>query len=212
MRPNGLKGEFPTLEYEGAARAGGASMPAGVDEAGRGPLAGPVVAAAVTLPDGFTLEGLRDSKLLSPRKRDLLFARLQECALGIGVGICSNLVIDTINILAATREAMKIAVSRLDPHPDHLLIDGPITLELNVPQTPIIKGDKRCVSIAAASVAAKVTRDRIMDELHSIYPMYGFDKNRGYPTVFHREALAKHGPCPVHRMTFGGVRVGSLRS
>jgi ribonuclease HII len=132
-----------------------------------------------------------------------------ESALGVGLGICSHHDIDRMNILVATREAMKSAVRALYPAPDHLLIDGPISLEIDIAQTPIIKGDRYCVSIAAASVVAKVTRDRLMDRLHQEYPMYGFDKNRGYPTRFHRAALAAYGPCPVHRKTFSGVG-GSL--
>jgi ribonuclease HII len=203
-------GEVPTTKHEASARLAGAERPAGVDEAGRGPLAGPVVAAAVILPDGFVLQGLRDSKLLSPRNRTRLFGRIMECALGVGVGICSHLFIDRVNILRATREAMKLAVLQLTVPADHLLIDGPITLDMDIPQTPIIGGDRLCLSIAAASVVAKVTRDRIMDELHVMYPTYGFDGNKGYPTRSHKDALARHGPCPVHRMTFSGVCDGEF--
>jgi ribonuclease HII len=178
---------------------------AGVDEAGRGPLAGPVVSAAVILPREFAVEGVTDSKKLTPKKRDLLFDRIVAHAAGVATGVADVHEIDSLNILQAALLSMKRAVESLDTPPDCLLIDGKFTIDHAAPQTAVIKGDARSISIAAASIIAKVTRDRIMAQLHEQYPRYGFDRHKGYPTAAHRAALQKWGPCPVHRRTFRGV-------
>lgn len=178
---------------------------AGVDEAGRGPLAGPVVAAAVILPEGCGIDGLNDSKKLSPQKRETLFHQIKSLAIAAGVGIVEPEEIDRINILRATLLAMEIAVKNLNPQPDYILIDGNIRTSLLIPQETVIKGDSRCCSIAAASIIAKVTRDSIMDDYHKIHPEYNFKSHKGYPTQEHLESLKKFGPCPIHRKTFNGV-------
>lgn len=196
----------PTWQFEQDACALGARRVAGVDEAGRGPLAGPVVAAAVILPDAASIPRLNDSKLLSANQRETLFSLVKETAVGFGVGIVSPETIDEINILQATRLAMTRAVEQIDPLPDYLLIDGPISLDLQTPQRPVIKGDRLSFSIAAAAILAKVTRDRIMMEFHEQFPQYGFDAHKGYATQAHREAIRLHGPSPVHRKCFKGVR------
>jgi ribonuclease HII len=191
------------------ARARGAQIVAGVDEAGRGPLAGPVVAAAVILPeqpDLVLLSGLNDSKLLTAEKREALYTKVHEVALSVGVGYAQAKEIDEINILEASRRAMERAVMKLTPAPDYLLIDA-ITIE-GIPfdrQQPIIRGDSLSLSIAAASVVAKVTRDRLMRELEVKYPGYGFAQHKGYGTASHLEALRKLGPCPEHRGSFEPV-------
>lgn len=179
--------------------------PAGVDEVGRGPLAGPVVAAAVILPEQCPIVGLNDSKRIKPQKREILFAEIKSAAISVGIGMVDAQEIDRINILQATLRAMEIAVVNLSPKPDYLLIDGDLSLSLQIPQEGIIKGDSKSFSIAAASIVAKVTRDRIMEEYHKIYPQYNFKKHKGYPTREHLEALEKYGPCPLHRRTFKGV-------
>ncbi len=184
----------------------GAHTIAGIDEAGRGPLAGPVVAAALVLSCGEQIGGLNDSKLLTAHQRAKLYEVLLEKALAIGIGIVSADQIDEINIYQATRVAMTMAVEKLTAKPDFLLIDGPISLDLPISQRSIIKGDRLCCSVAAAAIAAKVTRDGIMMELHEQYPQYGFDSHKGYPTKAHKEAIKRHGPCPVHRKCFRGVR------
>ncbi len=186
-------------------------MIAGIDEAGRGPLAGPVVSAAVILPHDFLCEGINDSKKLSEKKRDALFPKIMETAVAVATGIASHYEIDEINILRASLLSMKRAVENLSilpgsPVPDFLLIDGKFTLDMNIHQSAIIKGDSRSISIAAASIIAKVTRDAIMKELHELYPAYGFIRHKGYPTKEHKEAILRHGPCPVHRLTFRGVK------
>lgn len=178
---------------------------AGVDEAGRGPLAGPVVAAAVILPEGCGIDGLDDSKKLSPQKRETLFHLIKSTAIATGVGIVEPEEIDRINILRATLLAMEIAVKNLNPQPDYLLIDGNVRTSLLIPQETVIKGDSRCCSIAAASITAKVIRDSIMDDYHKIHPEYNFKRHKGYPTQEHLESLKKFGPCPIHRKTFNGV-------
>lgn len=178
---------------------------AGVDEAGRGPLAGPVVSAAVILPRDFAVNGVNDSKKLTPKKRDLLYDAVMAHALCVGTGIATVHEIDTINILQASLLSMKRAVEILDPQPDHLLIDGKFTIDYSLPQEAVIKGDAKSISIAAASIIAKVTRDRIMAQLHEQYPRYGFDRHKGYPTAAHRAALLEWGPCPAHRKSFRGV-------
>lgn len=179
---------------------------AGVDEVGRGPLAGPVVAAAVILPDAPRIEGLDDSKVLLPEEREALFVRLCEVASAIGVGWASSRAVDRINILRASHRAMRRAIGRLAVKPVHLLVDGLAVPDLPFPQTAIVKGDAHCACIAAASIVAKVLRDRLMVRLGARYPEYGFDRNMGYPTPEHREALAKSGPCLHHRRSFAPVR------
>jgi len=180
-------------------------IPAGVDEAGRGPLAGPVVAAAVILPKECEINGLNDSKKLSHQKREILYHQIKAVAVSIGVGIIEPDEIDRINILRAALLAMEIAVKKLNPKPDFLLIDGNIRTSLLIPQQAVIGGDSTCNSIAAASIIAKVARDLIMDDYHNIHPEYNFKKHKGYPTKEHYEALRKFGPCPIHRKTFRGV-------
>jgi ribonuclease HII len=179
---------------------------AGVDEAGRGPLAGPVVAAAVIINAGDEIPGVRDSKLLTPRQREHLYHIITARALAWGVGIVGPREIEKHNILQATMRAMKEAVQSLDPSPDFLLIDGINPLPLDIPQRTVKKGDARCHSIAAASIVAKVTRDRLMLEYHRVYPLYNFAGHKGYPTREHREAIRRYGCCEIHRRTFKGVK------
>lgn len=192
--------------YEKKVREKGFSLIAGVDEAGRGPLAGPVVSAAVVLPIGFCAPGLNDSKKLTPKKREIYYEKIYSGADAVGIGIVDVAEIDRINILQAALLSMAIAVKNLRPHPDYLLIDGKFITAAKYPQLSIIKGDTLSVSIAAASVIAKVTRDRIMGKYHDIYPAYGFNRHKGYPTREHREAIKSNGCCPIHRKTFKGVR------
>jgi ribonuclease HII len=180
---------------------------AGVDEAGRGPLAGPVVSAAVILPDDCPIQGLNDSKKLSPSRRELLFEEIYASALAVGIGIVDREAIDRINILQASLLSMRMAVAKLSPPPDYLLIDGKFTLaHTATPQQAIVKGDARSASIAAASIVAKVSRDRLMHSYHRQYPLFGFDRHKGYPTRAHKAAIAAHGPCPIHRRSFRGVK------
>lgn len=175
---------------------------AGVDEAGRGPLAGPVVAAAVILPARFSLTGLNDSKKVSPEKRQSLYEKL-VASVDHGVGIIDENEVDTKNILQATFLAMNEAIKALNTRPDHILFDGNRYNRLQpIPQTLIIRGDSISRSIAAASIIAKVTRDHIMEQYHEQYPHYGFDRHKGYGTKAHRDAIQKYGPCPIHRKTF----------
>jgi len=181
--------------------------PAGVDEAGRGPLAGPVVAAAVILPESFTIVGLDDSKKLTHLQRVRILDLIITYAVDLAVGIVDHEAIDSINILRASLRAMEIAVNNLVRKPDFLLIDGNQRTSLLIPQETVIKGDSRCCSIAAASIVAKVRRDEIMDEYHELYPEYNFRSHKGYPTKEHLEAIRKHGPCPIHRRSFRGVLV-----
>ena len=198
--------ELSTLYFEQQAKLRGFRAVAGVDEAGRGPLAGPVVAAAVILPDTFTLPGLTDSKQLSEKQRDALFPQIQQQALAVGIGVASCSEIDRINILQATLLAMQRAIGRLKLAPDHLLIDGITPLPLALSQQTLKKGDSRSLSIAAASVVAKVVRDRIMYSLDRQHPVYAFAKHKGYGTAVHRQAIAAQGPSRHHRRTFAGVR------
>ena len=195
-----------TLAFEQRARSRGYRLIAGIDEAGRGALAGPVVAAAVILPVGVHIDGVDDSKKLSPKQRDALFDVITAQALRIGVGMAAARVIDRINILQATRLAMQEAVGKLSPPPDYLLIDGITTIASPFPQKTIIKGDSLSLSIAAASIIAKVSRDRLMRELDLQYPGYGFAGHKGYGSASHMEAIRRLGPSPVHRKTFGGVK------
>lgn len=191
--------------YEFQARLAGYSLIAGVDEAGRGPLAGPVVAAAVILPEDIALDGVRDSKKMSERAREGAFPLIERGAIDISLAVVSPKEIDRINILQATRKAMKQAVLALDLQPDYLLIDGTYPVDLPIHQRCIIKGDELSLSISAASVLAKVYRDRIMYSFHELYPRYGFSSNKGYGTPKHTEAIKQYGPCFIHRLTFRGV-------
>ena len=192
--------------FEQKAAENGYTSIAGVDEAGRGPLAGPVVSAAVVLPMDLEDSGINDSKKLTPKKRDLLHDFIQENAVSVSVGVAEVREIDRINILQASLLSMERAVSGLTVPSDYLLIDGKFTLSLSVAQEAVVKGDSRSISIAAASIVAKVTRDRIMEALHSAYPVYGFDRHKGYSTKAHIEALYKFGPCEIHRRSFNPVK------
>ncbi len=197
---------------EAEIRESGYDLIAGVDEAGRGPLAGPVVAAAVILDPGKIPQGINDSKKLSPSARERLFYEIYSMAVAVGIGLIDSYHIDRMNILKASLCAMKIAVSNLSPQPDYLLIDGNKTLLSSIPQTAVVCGDATCFSIAAASIVAKVTRDRLMARYAEIYPGYGFEKHKGYPTKQHRELIRRLGPCPIHRMSFKGVVMAGAMS
>lgn len=196
-------------EYDGSIRKEGFSIIAGVDEAGRGPVAGPVVAAAVILPENFRINGIRDSKKIPEKEREELFWAILLNALDIGIGIVDSWEIDRINILRATRQAMHNAVMDLTNNicgkPDMILIDALTIPFIKIKQMPIIKGDAKSASIAAASIIAKVVRDGIMIKYHSIYPQYGFDKHKGYATKAHLDKIEKYGPCPIHRKSFQKV-------
>ena len=187
-------------EYENAYSA--CSAICGIDEAGRGPLAGPVAAAAVILPRDCQILFLNDSKKLSEKKRGELFQEIKEKAVSYGIGIVSPERIDEINILQATYEAMRQAISQLSPSPDLLLNDAVTIPGVDIRQIPIVKGDAKSVSIAAASILAKVTRDEMMKEYDRIFPEYGFAKHKGYGTAAHIAAIREYGPCPIHRRTF----------
>lgn len=193
------------LLHEDEARRHGFQQVAGIDEVGRGPLAGPVVAAAVILPCNPRLPGVRDSKKLTPSARERCSQEILSCAIQVGVGLVDAVEIDGINILQATFRAMVKAVEALGEAPDFLLIDGPYTLPLNISQKGIPQGDRKSLSIAAASIVAKVHRDRLMCAYHEQYPAYGFNENKGYGSRRHMEAIRLHGPCPLHRKTFRGV-------
>ena len=193
------------MEYETKAVNQGFRNISGVDEAGRGPLAGPVVAAAVIFSPNIDIVDLDDSKKLSPKKREELFLEIQERATAYGVAVIGHKIIDEINILQAARLAMKQAVDQLNPIPDLLLIDGNQKIESSIDQWAIVKGDSKSLSIAAASVLAKVTRDRIMDDYHKLYPQYAFNRHKGYGTKLHRTLIQEYGPCPIHRSKFKGV-------
>ncbi|QZY56616.1 ribonuclease HII [Crassaminicella profunda] len=188
--------------YENKLFDAGYKIIAGIDEAGRGPLAGPVVAAAVVLPENVFIEGINDSKKISLKKREVLFKIITQKALGIGIGIIDNETIDQINILNATKMAMKRAVQKLSKSPQYLLIDAVHLADINIKQTGINKGDSLSISIAAASIIAKVTRDRIMDRFHKIYPQYSFINHKGYGTKEHYENIQKYGLSPIHRKSF----------
>ena len=194
------------LQFELLAIRQGFGSVAGIDEAGRGPLAGPVVAAAVILPQGKQLPGVTDSKKLSPAKRDELYELIMTTALAVGVGCSDAILIDEINILQATLSAMNQAVMKLAIVPDYLLVDGISPLPTRIPQKTIKKGDSLSLSIAAASIIAKVTRDRMMGEFDAQFPGYGFAGHKGYGSAAHMSAIAELGPCPIHRKTFRGVR------
>ncbi|SHI81329.1 RNase HII [Malonomonas rubra DSM 5091] len=198
--------EISTLYFEEQAKAKGFKAIAGIDEAGRGPLAGPVVAAAVILPDDFELPGLTDSKKLTEKQRDRFYPLIRKQARAVGIGVATAEEIDQVNILQATLKAMQRAIGRLKDCPDHLLIDGITPLPVQISQQTLKKGDSRSLSIAAASVVAKVVRDRIMYSLDRQHPGYGFAKHKGYGTAAHRSAIAELKPCRHHRASFAGVR------
>jgi ribonuclease HII len=193
-----------TLRYEKKAWASGAVMVAGVDEVGRGSLFGPVVAAAVILDPGYRIRGLRDSKLLLPERRELLAPRIRQRAIAWAVAAVDAARIDQINIYHASRLAMREAVMRLQPAADHLLIDA-VRLDCDLPQRAIIHGDAVSASIAAASILAKVERDRLMREWDAVFPEYGLASHKGYSTPQHIAALQQHGPTPLHRQSFAPV-------
>ena len=198
-----LKEKYAAMsEYENRTREMGISLIAGMDEAGRGPLAGPVVAAAVILDPENPVYGVDDSKKLSPKKRAALKAEIEEKAISVGIGIVDVETIDSINILEATKLAMKKAVAALDPQPQQLLIDAVQLKDLTIPQQPIIKGDALSVSIAAASIIAKETRDEMLKAYDELYPEYGFASHKGYGTKQHMDAIRTYGPLPIHRKTF----------
>ena len=193
------------LSYEKELYKQGLTLIAGVDEVGRGPLAGPVVAAAVILPQNCKIRGLNDSKKIPKKKHLEIFQAVQDQALSIGIGIMDNQVIDQVNIYEATKLAMQEAISQLSPQPEHLLIDA-MKLELPISQTSIIKGDANSLSIAAASIIAKVTRDKIMANYDQEFPGYDFSQNVGYGTAKHLEGIEKHGVTPIHRTSFEPIK------
>ncbi len=193
---------LPTFEFETRFARLGYRAIAGVDEAGRGPLAGPVVACAVVLRESAEIDGVRDSKLLTPAERERLVPIIFRAARGVGVGIASQAVIDRVNILGATKLAMTRALRRLRPPADFALIDGRDALARPLPTAAVVRGDQRSVSIAAESIVAKVTRDFLMARYDRLYPGYGFARHKGYPTADHRAAIRRLGPSPIHRMTF----------
>ncbi len=193
-----------TLKFEKLAWAGGAKLVAGVDEVGRGSLFGPVLAATVILDSSYRIRGLRDSKLLPAERREVLAERIREHAIGWSIAAVDAARIDQINIYHASRLAMHNAVQKLQPSPDHLLIDA-MKLDLEVPQRSIIHGDALSASIAAASILAKVERDRMLAEWDPIFPLYGLKSNKGYSTPKHLAALREHGPSPLHRQSFAPV-------
>lgn len=192
--------------FELSAHRRGFEVVAGVDEAGRGPLAGPVVAAAVVLPPGYNNDEIRDSKQLSSQKRERLYETINSDALSVGLGVVESPVIDSKNILQATLMAMKEAVSNLSPTVDYLLIDGINSVNVPIPQQTITRGDSLSISIASASIIAKVSRDKIMEIYHRQFPQYNFLKNKGYGTLEHREAIKKYGCCKIHRRSFKGIK------
>ncbi len=198
---------LPNFHREQKLLEQGCALVAGVDEAGRGPLAGPVVAAAVIFSPHVKIKGLKNSKLLTPKFREELFEQIVSASKSFGIGVVSERVIDEINILQASLLAMHIAISKLSVAPHHILIDGINKVKsIAIPQTTIIEGDNISASIAAASVVAKVTRDRIMRGLDTMFPDYGLSRHMGYGTEEHLAALKKNGPLPIHRRTFAPVR------
>ena len=191
-------------KYEKELMKNGIKLIGGVDEVGRGPLVGPVVAACVILPDKFELDGLTDSKKLSEKKREIFYDKIIKQALSIGIGIIDEKKIDEVNIYEATKLAMKKAIANCNLKPEHILIDA-MPLELDIPTTSIIKGDLKSITISAASVIAKVTRDRMLIELDKKYPMYDFKNNKGYPTKKHLDAIDKYGIIEEHRKSYSPV-------
>jgi ribonuclease HII len=195
--------------YEKEAACNGCRGIAGIDEAGRGPLAGPVVSAAVILPPTFEDSEITDSKKLSPLKRERLYDKIYDQATAVGIGIVDPVEIDRINILQAALLSMAMAVKNLTPCPDFLLIDGIFSIASDLPQKPIPKGDSLSISIAAASIIAKVSRDRLMQAYHCYYPQFDFPRHKGYPTKAHKEAIRIFGCSPIHRKSFKGVKESS---
>ena len=197
--------EIDNYKYEKELLKKGITLIAGVDEVGRGPLVGPVVAACCILPEKFNLEGLTDSKKLNEKKRDYFYEEIKKQAISYGIGIIDEKKIDEVNIYEATKLAMIEAIKNMDIKPEHILIDA-MPLELDIPTTSIIKGDLKSITISAASVLAKVTRDRMLLELDKKYPMYDFKNNKGYPTKKHLAALSKYGIIAEHRKSYGPVK------
>lgn len=210
MTPPRRRGEAapapPSRSYEEEAWAAGCRHVAGVDEAGRGALAGPVVAAAVILPPGADIPGVADSKLLTPARREKLLDEVIAAAVAWAVGIVEPAEIDELNILRATHAAMHRALRALEPPPDLILVDGWALPGSEIPQRNLIGGDRLCYAIAAASIIAKVTRDRLMRDLDAVHPEYGFAGHKGYGAATHLQALAQHGPCAQHRLSFAPCR------
>lgn len=202
-----LKEQFIKMtSYEQTCRKNGFHLMAGVDEAGRGPLAGPVVAAAVILPENFTLYGLNDSKQLTAQERKAFYDMIVDEAVAFHVAVIEHTTIDEINIFEATKLAMKQALEQLNPQPDCALIDAVTLNGLNFPVKSLVKGDQKSITIAAASILAKVTRDELMNEIHKVYPQYDFKSNAGYGTKYHIEQLKEWGPSPYHRQSFAPVK------
>ena len=193
-------------DFEKRALARGFQAISGVDEAGRGPLAGPVVSAAVILPSSFHAPGLTDSKKLAPKKRTQFYEQIYQQAVSVGIGIIDAIEIDRINILQASLLSMVMAVKNLKPQPDYLLIDGKFAIAADIAQEAIIGGDRQSISVAAASIVAKVSRDCLMQRYHNDFPQFGFSQHKGYPTVAHKAAIRVDGHCFIHRKTFKGVR------
>lgn len=206
MGPRGRQQEEPAADPEASCLAQGYQIIAGVDEAGRGPLAGPVVAAAVILPSAVALPGLGDSKQLAAERRSRLAQQITQSALAYKIVAVRAGLVDALGIQQASLLAMSRAVAALSPPPEIILVDGPWRLPLELPQIPVVKGDQRCRSIAAASILAKVYRDRLMQLYHRLYPQYNFASHKGYATPEHLEAIRRWGPCPLHRRTFQGVK------
>lgn len=201
---NKQKMDFDNYKYERNLNKKGIKLICGVDEVGRGPLIGPVVTAAVILPVNYKLEGLTDSKKLSEKKREEFYKIIKHDAIAIGIGVVSEKIIDEVNIYEATKIAMKEAINNLEIKPEHVLIDA-MKLDIDIPSTSIIKGDLFSISISAASVIAKVTRDHMMDEIDMEYPMYDIKNNKGYGTKKHLEAIKKYGITKYHRLSFKPV-------
>lgn len=192
--------------YEKEAERSGFSFVAGVDEAGRGPLAGPVMAAAVILPACFENPGIDDSKKLTHKQRNHFFSVIYEQAISVGIGIIDSREIDRINILKASLLCMRLAVLNLNPRPDFVYVDGKFEIPFKIPQRAVPRGDGLSISIAAASIVAKVSRDKLMERYHVEYPQFGFNRHKGYPTRSHRTAIIEHGASLIHRRTFKGVK------
>ena len=202
MKENEIERLDNMLVFENEAYKKGYEFVCGVDEAGRGPLCGPVVAAAVILPKNAHIEGVNDSKKLSEKKREKLFDDIMENAVAVGIGMSDVEVIEKINILGATKEAMKEAISNLNIKPDYVLIDGNQDINIDIDRQTVVSGDARSESIAAASIIAKVTRDRMLKQYDEMYPEYGFAKHKGYGTKAHIEAIKEYGLTPIHRPSF----------
>lgn len=206
MGPRGRQQEEPAADPEASCLAQGYQLIAGVDEAGRGPLAGPVVAAAVILPCSVELPGLGDSKQLAAERRSRLAQQIRQSALAYKIVAVRAGLVDALGIQQASLLAMSRAVASLSRQPEIVLVDGPWRLPLELPQIPVVKGDQRCRSIAAASILAKVYRDGLMQLYHRLYPQYNFAGHKGYATPEHLAAIRRWGPCPLHRRTFQGVK------